>query len=95
MPQSAGLQRREVYYRGIVQGVGFRYTVWSIASQFAVSGFVQNLRDGRVRLVAEGQPAELDRFLALIVRQRGPDLDDIQQVIAPATGEFQRFEIRH
>lgn len=95
MSESAGLERREVYFRGIVQGVGFRYTVWSIASQFAVAGFVQNLRDGRVKLVAEGEPAELDRFLAAILRQRGPDLDDIQQTVAPATGEFRHFEIRH
>ena len=95
MPENAGPQRREVYYRGIVQGVGFRYAVWSIAFDFAVTGFVQNLPDGRVKLVAEGEPAELDRFLAAILRQRGPDLDDIQQTAGPATGEFRRFEIRH
>ena len=56
-------QRCEIYYSGRVQGVGFRYTVRSIAGRFAVTGFVKNLRDGRVQLVAEGLAEEIQRFL--------------------------------
>ena len=47
-------EQREVYYQGRVQGVGFRYAVRSLARRFAVDGFVRNLSDGRVELVAEG-----------------------------------------
>jgi acylphosphatase len=88
-------QRREVSYCGMVQGVGFRYTARWIASQFSVTGYVENLPDGRVLLVAEGAAGELDRFLAVISRELGRYIDAAQQTVAPATGQFQRFEIRH
>ena len=56
-------ERYTVYYAGRVQGVGFRYTTRSIARRYDVSGFVRNCPDGRVELVAEGEPDELDAFL--------------------------------
>ena len=52
----------QIYYSGRVQGVGFRYTVRTVASGFEVMGTVRNLVDGRVELVAEGGPAELEAF---------------------------------
>jgi acylphosphatase len=52
-----------VLYRGSVQGVGFRYTTRQEAASFAVAGYVRNLPDGRVELVAEGEPEEVERFL--------------------------------
>ena len=56
-------ERRVVHFRGRVQGVGFRYTTVRIAGQFDVTGYVQNLPDGQVLVVAEGRPDELDSFL--------------------------------
>ncbi len=55
-----------VFYKGRVQGVGFRYTVISIASNFNVTGYVKNLRDGRVELCAEGDDSVLLGFLNAI-----------------------------
>ena len=51
-----------VLYSGSVQGVGFRYTVRTVANGFEVTGTVRNLADGSVELVAEGQKDELDAF---------------------------------
>lgn len=51
-----------VLYSGHVQGVGFRYTVRTVASGYEVTGTVRNLTDGRVELVAEGTRDELDAF---------------------------------
>ena len=48
-----------IFYSGHVQGVGFRYTVKSVAAGFEVNGTVRNLPDGRVELVAEGDSGEL------------------------------------
>jgi hypothetical protein len=48
-----------------------------------------------VLLVVEGQPAELDRFLLAIARHMGHYIDRVSQNVAPATGEFSHFEIRH
>ena len=59
-------ERRVVHYSGRVQGVGFRYTVRTLATRFAVTGFVRNLADGRVQLVVEGGPGEgAGRFRSL------------------------------
>ena len=45
-----------------MQGVGFRYTVKSLADGFEVTGTVRNQPDGRVELVAEGAKEELSAF---------------------------------
>lgn len=60
------MQRWTVHFAGHVQGVGFRLAVRSIAQRFAVAGFVENLDDGRVKLVAEGEPEELIAFVESI-----------------------------
>jgi acylphosphatase len=59
-------ERRRVFFSGRVQGVGFRYTCQSLARGFEVAGFVRNLADGRVELLAEGESGELDAFLSSI-----------------------------
>ena len=87
-------ERRQVYYRGHVQGVGFRYTARQIAQPFAVSGYVRNLPDGRVELVAEGEPGELDRFLAEIESSMRGYICGTETRQIAATGEFESFEIR-
>jgi len=87
--------RKTVFYSGRVQGVGFRYTTRRIASRRAVTGFVRNLSDGRVQLVAEGEPAELDRLVADIEQAMGDFIRNKQETESPATGEFDGFEVRH
>lgn len=59
-------ERMTIYYSGRVQGVGFRYTVKSVASGFEVTGTVRNVDDGRVELIAEGARAELESFRSAI-----------------------------
>lgn len=94
-PDSAPPERRQVFYEGRVQGVGFRYTTREIAGEHRVLGYVQNLTDGRVGLEVEGEPAELDRFLAAVGERLRRYISHIDSRIKPATGEFSRFEIRH
>lgn len=55
---------KHVFYTGRVQGVGFRYSTKRIASGFDVTGWVKNLPDGRVELMAQAFEAdEVDAFL--------------------------------
>jgi acylphosphatase len=56
----------QVFYEGRVQGVGFRYTARRIAAGYEVAGFVRNLPDGRVELLASGDDGEVDGFLAAL-----------------------------
>lgn len=87
--------RRIVYFSGRVQGVGFRYTTQRIATGFAVSGYVQNLSDGRVKVVAEGTSEEMVAFLADIQSTMRQNIDDSVSETAAPTGEFNSFSIRH
>ena len=88
-------QQREVHYAGSVQGVGFRYTVRSLASRFEVTGFVRNLADGRVHLVAEGEAAEVVAFLDAVRAEMHYYINDVEETVRPVAGRFRGFEIRH
>lgn len=54
---------KHVFYEGRVQGVGFRYTVKTLARGFDVVGRVRNLPDGRVELEVDGDSDEVGAFL--------------------------------
>lgn len=55
---------KHIFYTGRVQGVGFRYTVRQLAAGYEVAGWVKNLTDGRVELLAAARDAEeLSAFL--------------------------------
>jgi acylphosphatase len=56
----------QVFYEGRVQGIGFRYSVVQIAAGFDVAGWVRNLPDGRVELLAAGEAGEVADFLQAI-----------------------------
>jgi acylphosphatase len=86
-------ESRHVFYSGRVQGVGFRYTARKIAQGHAVTGFVRNLADGRVELVAEGPPLELDRLLADIASAMTGYIEDANIRKGSATGKYSAFEV--
>ena len=81
-PQQSNPVRRHVIYHGHVQGVCFRMISRDLSHGFQVAGYVRNLPDGTVELEAEGEPAEVDRFLAAVGREfegniRKADMNDI------------------
>lgn len=88
------LERRHVIFSGRVQGVGFRYTTKRIADEFQVTGFVRNLPDGRVELVAEGESAELGGFLNRLAEVMEPYIADSETRGGEAMCEFTEFDIR-
>ncbi len=83
-----------VLYSGQVQGVGFRYSVRSVATGFDVTGTIRNVPDGTVELVVEGVRDELDAFRQAI-RESGLDHFIRQEDVSwrEASGEFRGFEI--
>lgn len=89
----AKIEARRVTYRGHVQGVGFRYTANHIAQRYAVTGYVKNLRDGSVELIAEGTPAELQRMLAEIATEMAGNIDAADVQSEPASGKYPSFEV--
>ena len=87
-------QRWIVHYSGRVQGVGFRYTARSLAEQFDVSGYVQNLPDGRVRLEVEGDAAEIERFLQRLRQRMAGYIQEQKVDVQSARGDYDGFQIR-
>lgn len=80
---------------GRVQGVGFRYFVRQRAAALPLTGWVRNLSDGRVELLAEGPRAELEKLLGSV--QRGPTGSLVTHVVAdwrPASKGYSDFAIR-
>jgi acylphosphatase len=92
---SSALERREVRYRGDVQGVGFRYTTVRVARTYDVTGFVRNEPDGSVRLIVEGRPAEIEGFLQELAESMRDNIREVLSQTRTATGEFGGFGIRH
>jgi acylphosphatase len=90
---TAGVKRYEVYYAGRVQGVGFRANARHLARRYAVTGFVRNLDDGRVQLVAEGEAGEVGQLLEAIEESMAGNIVSAPRVVLPATGEFASFSI--
>ena len=89
-------KRVHAFYAGRVQGVGFRMTVEDTAHRFGVMGWVKNLRDRRVEVVAEADEATLERFLDAL--RNGPMKNFIHQVDVsrgPAADAFHEFNVRY
>ncbi|HTJ77576.1 MAG TPA: acylphosphatase [Rariglobus sp.] len=83
-----------VYFTGMVQGVGFRYTVLQVAKEFEVAGCVKNLADGRVQVEAEGDSKELTAFIAAIQERMHGYIKGTERVSALRPAQFQGFVIR-
>jgi acylphosphatase len=87
------LTARRVFYSGKVQGVGFRATAAAIARDYPVTGWVKNLDDGRVELLAEGPPEAVENFLRA-VRARWKDNIQKETTEEPAPGgKLKGFEV--
>jgi acylphosphatase len=72
--------RARVYARvhGVVQGVGFRHFTSQLAESFGIEGYVRNVPDGTVELVAEGETQVLKAFLEEV--RIGPRFGSVSRI---------------
>lgn len=87
-------KRVHIIFRGMVQGVGFRYTSESLASSLGVNGWVRNVAGGEVELVAEQEEVFLKDFICRLEDEFGGYIKEKQVDWLQATGEFQGFHIK-
>ncbi|MEN6371614.1 MAG: acylphosphatase [Armatimonadota bacterium] len=88
-------KRLRAVIKGTVQGVGYRYFAITRAGSLGLNGWVRNVPNGDVEVVAEGEEPALSRFEEML--RRGPMGAYVRDVIAvrlPATGEFHDFQVR-
>jgi len=86
------MQRLTAYVSGKVQKTGYRARVLTIARDFGLKGYVQNLDDGRVKVVAEGEAGDLESLLAaMAIKNTIINVVDIKSEYSSATGDFESF----
>jgi acylphosphatase len=79
---------------GIVQGVGFRYWTERSARQLGLTGWVRNLYDGRVEILAEGEKAALDELERKAkTGPPGAEVESIERRERQPLGQWARFAI--
>lgn len=81
------------YFKGTVQGVGFRYTVRMIAKRLGLCGWVKNLPDGRVEAFAQGEPADINGFLDDLGSRFSGYMRDYTMNEVPADSEMSDFRV--
>ncbi|QTO02257.1 acylphosphatase [Aggregatibacter sp. 2125159857] len=81
---------------GHVQGVGFRYFTWQYALKIGVTGFVRNLADGSVEVIAAGSESQIDALDAWL--QHGPRTASVNQVLVEdylGDNTWTTFQVQH
>lgn len=69
---------RKYFVSGEVQGVGYRFFAQRVAARHQVVGYVRNLRDGRVEVLAEGSPESVEALRDDLAA--GPESGHVEQV---------------
>lgn len=87
--------RIEFIVQGFVQGVGYRYFVYRHASILNVYGYVKNLFNGDVQVIAEGRDCDIDALeLQLRIGPSRAVVDNIYKNYLQFKGDFNCFEIK-
>jgi acylphosphatase len=88
------MQQAHIYYKGSVQGVGFRWRARKSAESFNLTGWVKNLPDGRVELLVQGNKNDITGFIDLLDKNLAGYILQKDINWQPAKVIFKEFEIR-
>ncbi len=85
---------RKFLISGEVQGVGFRYFAQRSSARHQVRGYVRNLDDGRVEVLAEGNPKAVEDFrLDLAAGPTHSRVAGVEELVLDPSGHYSAFRI--
>ncbi len=85
---------RQFFISGDVQGVGYRFFAQRASARHQVVGYVKNLDDGRVEVLAEGPARNVEAFKHdLLTGPRFSSVDHIEEINLDPTGSYSSFRI--
>lgn len=94
-PKQPGTQRIHVEVAGKVQAVGFREFTQRTAKAAGLAGWVRNLPNGKVEIVAEGKEDALKEFQEKIKKgPRGAQVDSIETLKVNDTEILEEFDVK-
>ncbi|MGB2727735.1 MAG: acylphosphatase [Halobacteriota archaeon] len=89
------MKRAILIVKGEVQRVGYRDAVEKIARKLNITGFVENLKPYDVRIVAEGEDANISKFIEQIeIKKFSIDVESTEVSFEAYKDEFEYFEIK-
>ncbi len=89
------MEKVHILVKGQVQGVAFRAYTLMAAQQLHVNGFVRNLQDGSVEILAEGDRGSLEKLIEWAYNGSPvARVDDVQVSFSEATGKYDDFQVR-
>ena len=86
---------QDVLYSGRVQGVGFRQSVCNVAREQGIQGYVQNLDNGKVRLVAGGKSKQVNDLLDSVKSIWADNISAIDRKDMQFDDQFSGFSVRY
>ena len=90
------MKRGKIIAKGKVQKVGYRDFVQDSARELGINGYVENLEDGTVKIVCEGEEPKIEEFIRDIKVKKGfTDVSDVSVKYEEPTGEFKLFKIKY
>jgi acylphosphatase len=85
---------RKFIISGRVQGVGFRYFTQRLSARHQVRGYVKNLEDGRVEVLAEGKEQAVEAFRHdLAAGPTHSQVAEVEELVLEPSGSYSTFRI--
>jgi len=84
---------KHIVFSGTVQGVGFRFTAHRMAGRHQLTGYVRNLSDGTVEMLAQGKPDDIDDCVRDIKEAMEGHIRDTEIEKVPPNPKYTDFKI--
>ena len=84
---------KRIVFTGQVQGVGFRFTAFNIANRIGLKGYVRNLPDGSVEMIAQGRDHDITGCIDDIKQTYQGSLTEVKTQPLSFNPKYNNFKI--